>query len=192
MSDQKRVDMENLLGYRISMALKGAETLIHDLVSNGGKPDDLFHNKRDLLGFQIGWLKPINHKKICELAGINPEKCEIVLMHAHSLTECHMHQKGGSTFLVLGETHGCKNPNGGILTATAEKGKTKYSLSDNKSFTGQLIKVPAGQIHAFYGNEQGGLSALGFVYPKINIGENDFDVVEYQFIGNLNEVQILN
>lgn len=180
------------LNIKIKMALRGAETLIYDELINGHRPDDLFHQKRKLLGFEIGWLKPVHHKKICELAGINPDACEIVLMHAHSLTECHMHQKGASTFLVLGENHGMRNPNGGILTAQFIEGKKEYNLSDNKAFEGQILEVPSGQIHSFYANEPGGLSAIGFVYPKINTGKDEFDVIEFQFTESKNTVQSLN
>ena len=112
-------------------------------------------------------------------------------MHADRLTECHMHKKGSSTFMVLGEQNGFPAPKGGILTADFVENQYIYNLEPIEAFSGQIIEVPAKQIHAFYG-KGGRMSAIGFVHPKINTGKNEFDVVEYQFTDKKNEVVILN
>lgn len=163
-------------------ALIATSVLIHNMQKSGTMPDDLFVNKRELLGFQIGWLRPDMHQKVCIASGINPEECEIVLMHADSKTKCHMHLNGASTFLILGEDHGLTEPKGGVLVADFVEGKKEYMLSDVPAFTGQIVEIPAKQIHSFYG-DNGRMSAIGFVYPKINTSKDEFDVVDFTFTG---------
>lgn len=146
------------------------------------QPTRLFTDWQELLGFRIGWAKPALARKICGKYGFNPDECEIIMMQANGQTECHVHLDGATHFMVLGSEHGFAEPSGGILTAPYEDGRSEYELEERRQASGEIFDVPARTVHAFFADAENGLTAIGFVYPKIRRGENQFDVIEFETV----------
>ena len=86
------------------------------------------YDQRQLLGFKIGWMLPEFFGDICRGNGLQAGNCELILMEANGLTECHMHTQGGATFFPLGDIHGFPNPGGGTLVADYKPGFDTYEL----------------------------------------------------------------
>ncbi|MFA6304352.1 MAG: hypothetical protein WCV73_02250 [Patescibacteria group bacterium] len=144
------------------------------------KPFSVLTDQQELLGFRIGWFKDADPLLIA--AGYKPDQCELILMQADTMTDCHLHMKGATTFLFLGEEHGFKNPNGGTLMTNFQHGQEEFELIDHPAVAGQSLLVSAQVIHAFHAQETAGLTAIGLVHSKIRKGPGEFDVVDFNFI----------
>ena len=144
-------------------------------------PHRLFTGWQSLLGFKIGWALPSLVEKLHLDHGIDPASSEVIMMQANDLTECHLHQTGASTFLVLGEQHGVPDPKGGTYLADQDHNRGEQVLTLHPHMTGEIFTVSAGRIHAFMAEPGGSLSLIGIVSPKIRTG-NEFDVVPYDYV----------
>ncbi|MGV3346969.1 hypothetical protein ACGVWS_14940 [Enterobacteriaceae bacterium LUAb1] len=149
----------------------------------------LFTNWRDLLGFRIGWLEPELASQFCAENKLDADNCEIIMMQATGLTECHVHKMGSTTFMALGEKHGFNDPQGGTLFGDYQQGEQEFQLTPERAESGEVFTVDAGKIHAFFADQGGELTAIGIVSPKIRKGEDEFDAVNFRFIGD-NRVQL--
>ncbi len=155
----------------------------------GGDPCCLFDNWQQLLGFEIGWATPDVANDLCSKYGVKPEDCEIVMMRANGLTECHLHEQGASTFLVLGGGEGQRPPSGGTLLADYVSGKWDYTLEPVRHAAGECFDIPADKIHAFFADPGEQLTLIGFVRPKIKNG-NGFDVVPFDYVKHIAPVSV--
>ncbi|MEZ4103172.1 MAG: hypothetical protein R3B55_01225 [Candidatus Paceibacterota bacterium] len=143
---------------------------------------DYFDNYRDLLGFKIGWMKKDNIDIFLESnLDFSFDECEIVIIHNFSQGDCHLHEIGESNFLVLGQLNGFKDFDGGIYVSDYTPGKTEYNLKERILKEGYYLSIPAKQIHAFF-VRKGVMTVLGIVYPKIRKGQDEFDVVDFDYI----------
>lgn len=150
-------------------------------VSKVKYPTRLFTDWQRLLGFDIGWLRPRLADELCHRHGFAPEECEVILMQAHGRTDCHVHERGTATFLVLGREHGFADPCGGVLLADYSAGQNEYVLRPHYQEGGELLTVPAGKVHAFFADPGSEFNALAFVQPRIRAGDA-FDAVEFQYV----------
>ena len=175
-----------------------AEPLLHSLSSwmlnvydiSGKDPrNHFFEHWQQLLGFEIGWAKLDIASRECREYGVNPSDCEIVMMRASGLSECHLHEHGSSTLFVLGEGYGSPAPSGGILVADYIEGKRDYLLEPIRHKTGDIVEVPAGKIHAFFADPGGQLALIGFVRPRIKRGD-EFDVVPFDYVSHIPSVRV--
>lgn len=143
----------------------------------------LFDDKRELLGFEIRWLKDDLHKEICSASGLDLEQTEIILMQAFDKTECHLHSEGCSLFQTLGPEHGFPEPGeSGILSAMYKPDQTQFDLEKISFQENELSLVVPYQIHAFQAEKGKVLTALGVVSPRIRQSKSEFDVVDFDYL----------
>ncbi|MCB0339157.1 MAG: hypothetical protein KDD53_06115 [Bdellovibrionales bacterium] len=144
--------------------------------------EELFEGLRELLGFKICWLKQELHSELCAKHGIDPNETETILMQASGSTECHLHAQGSTLFRTLGPDEGFTHPQGsGVLTAMYQPGKDEYELETVPFEPGEFSLVVPYQIHSFFGKKDAVLTALGVVSPRIRNGEDQFDVIDFEF-----------
>lgn len=139
------------------------------------------HDKRELLGFKIGWMLPEFFADFCKGNCLPFEQCELILMEATGMTECHMHKLGGAMFMPLGSTHGFPDPKGGTLIGSYSGMGEGVTLTPYPARAGQVFRIEPGKVHAFYTEPGKSLSAIGLIYPKIRQNE-EFDVVPFELI----------
>lgn len=150
----------------------------------------LFNDTQKLLGFEISFLKENHLERYCRKHGLEAKNTEIVLMQATGRTDCHLHTKGHSTFITLGNKHGFPEPGGsGLLSAEYKDGVKEYELTAEQFGVDEISVVKPMQIHAFYATEGHILTALGVVSPRIRHGESSFDVVDCDYISE-NKVRV--
>jgi len=164
-------------------------SVILNIADFGGNPRCLFDNWQQLLGFEIGWIERDYAAKLCRSYHVDPDECEIVMMCAHDLTECHLHERGASSFLVLGKGYGFPEPLGGTLFADYIEGKRDYTLEPVRRANRENFDVPAGKIHAFFADPDQHLTLIGFVRPKIK-AESGFDVVPFDYVSRFAPVKV--
>ena len=102
-------------------------------------------------------------------------------MQAIGLTECHAHRKGTTVFMALGKQHGFADPKGGTFFGKFREGQDTFQLIPERAQAGQIFEVGASQIHAFFADDGGELTAIGIVCPKIR-QEESFDVVPFKYV----------
>ena len=141
----------------------------------------LFEGWRELLGFRIGWAKLEVALALCAHHGMNTDDCEIIMMQAMGITECHLHATGKTTFLALGKEHGFADPRGGTLFGEFREGRKEFTLVPERAKAGEMFEVGAGRIHAFFADQGGELTLIGVVTPKIK-QEDRFDVVPFEYV----------
>lgn len=165
-------------------AKKQALELVSSLIQNSPSHfADHFEDKRDLLGFQIRWLKTDLHNQVCEEVGLKPEDTEIILMQAFDKTDCHLHSEGCTLFKTLGPAHGFPEPgNSGVLTTMYKPDQSQYDLEMIKFEEGELSLVVPYQIHAFSAEKGKVLTALGVVSPRIRNSTEEFDIAPFHFV----------
>lgn len=164
---------------------------LSDEIAKTSKPiETLFQDTQKLLGFEISFLKEDHLKRYCDKHGLDAENTEIVLMQATGLTDCHLHTKGHSTFITLGNKHGFPEPgHSGLLSADYKEGVKEYELNAEQFGVDEISVVQPMQIHAFYASKGYTLTALGVVSPRIRHEQGSFDVVDCVYIGE-NKVRL--
>jgi hypothetical protein len=152
------------------------------LISIVGRFSVPFGEMNELLGFRIAWLKKELAEKLFYKFGLDSESCEVIVMQADGLTECHLHTAGEGIFLPLDESHGALNPDGGTLMGDYEESHNIFNLTMTGAIKGKFFTIPAGKIHAFKANKNAGLTLIAIVSPKIRKGEDEFDVTPFRFL----------
>ena len=165
---------------------KGLLLELSDLVKSSKNPlDEHFEDKRDLLGFQIQWLKSDLHLELCNAHGLEAEEAEVMLMQAFGRTECHLHTNGCTLFKTLGPDEGFPDPGGsGMLSGRYAPGEDTYDLEWMVFEPGEFSLVVPYQIHAFVAREGKVLTAMGVVQPRIRSGDDYFDVLDFEFLSD--------
>lgn len=164
------------------------EQLLRDLaeaIAASGDGRKLFINWQHLLGFRIGWANEQLARELCVKYDLNPNECEIIMMQATGLTECHMHQRGSTVFMALGKQHGFADTRGGTLFGDFKEGQEEFQLVPEHAQAGETFEVSAGKIHAFFAEPGGELTLIGLVMPRIKQG-NEFDVVPFKYVSDRN------
>lgn len=170
--------------------LKNRQELMDDLarkIAAAENPvETLFQERRELLGFNIQWLKPEIQKTYAQTHGIDADDTEIVLIQVNGKTDCHLHEQGMGVFRTLGPAEGFADPAGsGILVKTFKPGVAEYELERVEFRPGDFTVVPPYEIHALYAVPGVEMGILGVVNPRIKDRDNaeSFDVLEFDYIG---------
>lgn len=127
-------------------------------------------------GFRVGFMKQALFEQLCAKHGLRAEESEAILMQTDVITDPHVHLKGQSTFLPLGENEGYPHSRGGTFLGTYREGINEQTLRHVPAQAGKTFRVPAGQIHFFAPAEGGELSAIAFVSPRIQQPDGSFDM----------------
>ena len=145
--------------------LRDLHGLLLDHAELGVEPRRLFTNWQELLGFEIGWAKPKVAAQLCGRYRVKPDECEIIMMRASGLTECHLHANGASTFFVLGRSTADHDQRGGTLIADYIKGKDDYLLEPVRHAVGGFFEGPPRQNHPIFPGPPGPLAPVRLFPP---------------------------
>jgi hypothetical protein len=103
------------------------------------------------------------------------------MMQATAHTECHLHERGASTFLALGTEHGFSDPSGGTFLGHEVSDTSAVPLQATYQKSNEILDIGAGVVHAFFADPGTTLTLIGLVTPRIRHNDR-FDVVAFDLI----------
>lgn len=162
----------NVRGFLKDAAKRIAASRAKNLGENPLFPRDV----QTLDGFRVGFMEPLLFEELCVKHNLSAEQSEAILMQTDVITDPHVHLKGESVFLPLGETEGYPDSRGGTFLGAYREGADEQRLRHVPAKPGKTFRVPAGKVHFFAPKEGGTLSAIAFVSPRIQQPDGSFDM----------------
>lgn len=177
MTHQNKEQITNTDGRRVRGFLKEAAGLVAASRAKKLGEISLFsHDMQTLDGFRLGFMEPLMFEALCAKHGLSAEQSEAIFMQTDVITDPHVHLKGDSTFLPLGETEGYPDSRGGTYMGTYREDRIEQRLRHVPAHAGKTFRVPAGKVHFFAPAEGAEFSAIAFVSPRIKQSDGSFDM----------------
>lgn len=154
------------------------------LTENSGK--DLSENMvfcddiQRLDGFDIGFMEPSLFKHLCKKHGLDPETSEAIMMQTENMTEPHVHMRGESVFLPLGEAEGYAKSRGGTYLGSYFADDKNFELDYVPAQSLEPFQIAPGMIHFFAPEKGAKFTAIAFVNPKIKSNDGNFDIMRFE------------
>lgn len=153
-----------------------AQRIALSRVKNLGENSLFSRDVQTLDGFRVGFMEPLLFEELCAKHNLSAEQSEAILMQTDVMTDPHVHLKGESTFLPLGETEGFSDSRGGTFLGAYREDADEQKLLHVPAVPGKTFRVPAGNVHFFAPEEGTTFSAIAFVSPRIQQPDGSFDM----------------